>query len=65
MVYSESAERLKAMIEHAIDDHQITQSEMDKILSIATEDMHIDPLEEALLNQLRDMIENGIVKLTP
>jgi len=65
MPYSESAARLKAKIEKAIEDHKITRSEMDVILAIATEDSHIDPQEQALLDQLYEMIENKTVKITP
>jgi hypothetical protein len=65
MDYSESAARLKAMIEKAIEDHQITRSEMDAILDIATEDSHIDPQEQALLNQLQELIENKSMKVIP
>jgi tellurite resistance protein len=60
---SESARRLKVMIEKAIADHRITRDEMDAILAIATEDSHIDPHEQALLNQLQEMIENKVVKV--
>lgn len=60
---SDSARRLKVMIEKAIDDHRITRDEMDAILAIATEDSHIDPHEQALLNQLQEMIENKVVKI--
>jgi tellurite resistance protein len=62
MKYSESAERLRIMIEKAIDDQKITREEMDAILNIVTEDGHIDPHEQALLNQLQEMIENRSVK---
>ena len=62
MKYSESAGKLRIMIEKAIDDHKITRAEMDSILHIATEDGHIDPHEQALLNQLQEMIENKTVK---
>ena len=62
MGYSESAGRLKKMIENAIDDQKITRAEMDSILNIVTEDGHIDPQEQALLNQLQEMIENRTVK---
>ncbi len=65
MYISESAMRLKIMIEKAIEDHQITRGEMDKIMAIATEDSHIDPQEQALLNQLQEMIENKGVKVIP
>jgi len=62
MRISESAGRLKEMICKAIDDHKITRDEMDAILAIATEDGHIDPQEQALLNQLQEMIEDKTVK---
>ncbi len=65
MILSNSAERLKGMIEQAIDDHKITRAEMDKIIAIATEDSHIDSQEQALLNQLQEMIENKVVKIIP
>lgn len=60
---SESAHRLKKMIEKAMEDHRITRDEMDAILAIATEDSHIDPHEQALLNQLQEMIENKTIKV--
>ena len=62
MGYSESASKLKIMIEKAIDDEKITRAEMDAILQIAIEDGHIDQHERALLNQLQEMIENKTVK---
>jgi hypothetical protein len=64
MAYSESAGRLRKMIEKSIDDQKITRDEMDTILNIVTEDGHIDPQEQALLNQLQEMIENKSVKYT-
>lgn len=65
MPYSESAARLKKMIEQAIEDHHITRTEMDIIMAIATEDSYIDPQEQALLDQLHEMIENKSVKIIP
>lgn len=65
MDYSESAHKLRAMIDKAIDDHKITRYEMDMILNIATEDGHIDRHEQALLDQLQDMIESKMVKIVP
>ena len=62
---SESAERLKEMIEKAIEDQKITRDEFDMIIHIATEDGHIDRQEHALLQQLQEMIENGMVKWAP
>ena len=65
MRLSESAERLKKLIEKAIEDHQVTRAEMDRIMAVATEDNHVDRQEQALLDQLQDMIENGTVKVIP
>ena len=63
MKISESADRLKKMIEKAIEDHEITRDEYDLILHIATEDGHIDRHEQSLLEQLQEMIENKMVKV--
>ncbi len=65
MPISESAERLKKMIERAIEDHAITRAEMDSIMAIASEDGHIDRYEQSLLTQLQEMIENKTVKIVP
>ena len=62
MSVSESAGRLREMIEKAIEDHVITRDEYDMILHIATEDGHIDKGEEILLHQLQEMIENKTVR---
>ena len=59
---SDSAAKLRQMIEAAIDDHIITREEYDKIIHIATEDGHIDKHEQALLSQLQAMIEDGSVR---
>jgi tellurite resistance protein len=65
MPISESAGRLKLMIEKAIEDHRISRSEMESILAIAEEDGHIDRHEQALLDQLQEMIENKTVRIVP
>lgn len=59
---SDSALRLREMIEKAIDDHVITRDEYDKIIHIATEDGIIDRHERALLSELQQMIEDKMVK---
>ena len=63
MSISESAARLKIIIEKAIEDHKITRAELDQILNIASEDSHIDRHEQALLEELQDMIESKAVKV--
>ena len=59
---SKSAHDLHKMINKAIEDHTITREEYDLILNIATEDGHIDRQEQALLEQLQEMIENKMVR---
>ena len=65
MAYSESAGKLKSMIEKAIEDHLVTRAELDAIMALALEDNIIDSQEQALLDQLHDMIENKMVKIIP
>lgn len=62
---SKEAEKLKAMINKAIEDHEITTSEYEKILAIANADMVIDAQERRLLAQLQEMISSGLVKRVP
>jgi len=59
---SDSAIRLREMIEKAIEDHKITRDEYDKIINIATEDGVIDRHERALLSELQQMIEDKMIK---
>ncbi len=63
MKASDSASRLREMINRAIEDHILTRDEYDQILYIATEDGHIDSQEQALLEQLQDMIDNKTVRV--
>lgn len=62
MASSESAKKLREVIDKAIEDHKITRSEYDLIIHTATEDGVIDAEERALLSQLQDMIEDKTVK---
>lgn len=62
MMLSSSAEKLKKMIDKAIEDHEITVLEYEKILHLASEDNKIDAQERALLQTLQDLIESGAVK---
>ena len=65
MKISESAVKLRKMIDKAIEDHKLTRSEYDMIIHQATLDSHIDEHERALLNQLQEMIEDKSIKLVP
>lgn len=58
MALSESGERLRQVINKAIEDHIITPEEYDEIINISMEDGHVDSQERALLKQLQQMIEN-------
>jgi len=62
MSVSESGNRLRKMINKAIDDLTITPEEYDEIIETSLEDGHIDPQERALLSVLQKMIENNEVK---
>ncbi|MHB1349988.1 MAG: hypothetical protein C4563_01260 [Desulfobulbus sp.] len=59
---SESAVDLKYLINHAISDMEITQSEYQQIMDMALSDGIIDQEEKALLAQFQEMISNGTVK---
>jgi hypothetical protein len=64
MNISDDAHKLREMIEKAIEDHKLTRSEYDEILHLALEDGHIDLHEQALLQQLQEMIANKSVSLS-
>jgi tellurite resistance protein len=59
---SESAFKLREMIEKAIQSHEITREDYDKILHVATEDGHIDRHEKALLRELQNMIDDRDIR---
>lgn len=60
---SPQAEQLREMIEKAIEDHVITREEYDRIIHLAIDDGIIDRHEQALLQQLQEMIADKSVKL--
>lgn len=63
MEYNQSAEKLKKLIEKAIEDQKITRVEYDKIIHLATKDGDVDKQEMSLLWELQQMIENKMVKI--
>jgi len=65
MKITESADKLRKLIDKAIEDHKLTRSEYDMIINEASKDSHIDSHERALLNQLQEMIEDKTIKLVP
>jgi len=62
MALSNSADKLRHLIEKAIEDHKITRDEYEQIMHLAMEDGHIDSQERALLEVLQGMIETKMVK---
>ena len=65
MAYTENADRLRRLIEKAIADHVLTMAEYDSIMNMALDDSIIDRHEQALLDQLQEMIANKSIKLIP
>ncbi|MEW6720344.1 MAG: hypothetical protein AB1346_07845 [Thermodesulfobacteriota bacterium] len=64
-ISGETGRRLRELIQKAIDDHEITQTEYERILALADVDGVIDPMERNLLRQLQDMLSDGSVKRVP
>lgn len=65
IMLSSEAEKVKRIIEKAIEDHEITNTEYEKILAAVNADMVIDAQERQLLAQLHELIETGVVKRVP
>ena len=59
---SATSTELKSLINHAISDLEITQTEYQQIMELAQADGIIDKEERALLSQFQQMISNGTVK---
>ncbi|MBW2370267.1 MAG: hypothetical protein JRH15_20545 [Deltaproteobacteria bacterium] len=53
---------LKNVIEKAIKDCIITNSEYEEIMEMANKDGIVDDYEQRLLNQLQGLLQNGTVK---
>ncbi len=59
---SKSASNLKELINHAIQDLEVTPDEYNKIMECAHDDSHIDKEGKALLSQFQGMLSNGTIK---
>jgi hypothetical protein len=59
---SKSASNLKELINHAIQDLEVTPDEYNKIMDCVHDGSHIDKEEKALLSQFKAMIGNGTIK---
>ena len=63
MKLTKSGQKLADVIKKAIEDSVITMDEYEEIMSIASQDSHIDRHERALLKQLNALIAEKIVVL--
>jgi phosphoenolpyruvate-protein kinase (PTS system EI component) len=61
MKLTKSGLELKEVIEKAMKDHVITNSEYEEIMKVASKDGMIDDHEQRLLSQLQELLENGTV----
>ena len=64
MKLTKSGIEIKEVIEMAIKDHVITNSEYDEIMKMANKDGIIDAHEQRMLSQLQELLSNGTVKRT-
>jgi hypothetical protein len=62
MISGSSGKKLSDLIKKAIDDFEVTTSEYEEILALASDDQHIDDQERSLLKQLQDMLANNTIK---
>lgn len=63
MKVSESSKKIRAILEKAIEAHQISRDDYDTILHLATDDAYVDPSERVLLRHLNEMIEDKSIKV--
>jgi DNA-binding ferritin-like protein (Dps family) len=61
MKLTKSGLELKEVIEKAMKDHVITNSEYEEIMKVASKDGMVDDHEQRLLSQLQELLENGTV----
>ena len=62
MKLTRSGLKLRDVIEKAINDLVITNSEYEEIMKVASKDGMVDDHEQSLLGQLQRLLENGTVK---
>jgi hypothetical protein len=62
MKLTKSGLELKEVIEKAMKDHVITNSEYVEIMKVASNDGIVDDHEQRLLSQLQELLANGTLK---
>lgn len=65
MKSGETGGKLAEMIKKAIDDGKLTNSEYERILSVAEADHVLDSQEKRLLAQLQEMLSNKMIIRVP
>jgi hypothetical protein len=65
MKLSHDANKLRQIIEKAIEDHKISKAEYEMIIHQSVDDGHVDQQEWALLRELQKMIADKIITFTP
>lgn len=60
---SDSAVEINEIIKRAIERHEITTDEYERILSIADRDGHMDQHERSAIAHLRDLISTRDIKI--
>jgi uncharacterized membrane protein YebE (DUF533 family) len=64
-VSGETGAKLSELIKKAIEDHELSHTEYERILALAGSDGVIDRQERGLLAQLQDMLSDGSIKRIP
>jgi len=64
-VSGETGAKLSELIKKAIEDHELSNTEYERILALAGSDGVIDRQERGLLAQLQDMLSDGSIKRIP
>ncbi len=62
---SESAQKIRELLDEAIHSGEITRAGYDRIVHLATEDNIIDSQENILLAQLNNLLEDKDIKIVP
>ncbi|MGE0088374.1 MAG: hypothetical protein AB7S50_02740 [Bacteroidales bacterium] len=64
MSISESGNKLRKLINKAIEDCTITPEEYEEIINLSLKDGFVDPQERALLRELQQMIEHKEIRFS-
>lgn len=63
MKVSQTAQEINALIKRALESHEITSSEYERIFVLADADGHIDAQERAAISELRDLIQDKTIRV--